>query len=188
MGADVIPAWFHAQMARLADLRFPPVSLEGHWSGLAGVPEAIVEAAIIRALQTRSAFPSAAELREDMDQVAPLVRPLPPVEDRGTDLVAPRVIGTLPTGAPITQTRVWRDYCEVCGDTGLRAWWCGDTPSSRWPWLAVRRCGIRNCAKVGYAHEWVERCVCYDTNPALVRKRAAQQRYAEAKSATGRAR
>ena len=92
MGAPVIPDWFSAQLGRMADLRNPPSSLHMHWEGLQTMRHEDLERAVTRAIQTRSWFPSPAELREDADSVRTVV-PYP-------------VAGEL--------------FCEACGDTGFK--------------------------------------------------------------------
>jgi hypothetical protein len=57
---------------------------------------------------------------------------------------------------------------------GWRSWWCGD-PAQQKPWIGKQTC---NTSREHANHEWVEHCVCYTSNPALVRKRTAQQQYA----------
>lgn len=174
--------FFEAQMARLRGLRWPPGDLQTHWDGLRELPEAVLEAAVARATKTRVDFPTPHEVREDADIVAHLVT-REPDEDRGEDLPEPVELGTLPDGTKIPPARrLWRFYCETCADTGLRSWWCGEVASARYPWMPVRRCDMTGCRKTQYDHEFVERCACYDTNPALVKQRERQRRYAEAKS------
>ena len=151
----MIPPWFQRQMARLADLRFPPSSLQMHWEGLRDVPEAVLEAAVTRAIQTRASFPAPAELREDADVAAPApawreIEPEP--------LPAPVQIGTLPTGAPVVARSRYTAHCEVCTDSG-------------WKEFVTRNGASRAVCK----------CDCWATNPVLVRRREAQRRYAEAR-------
>ena len=112
----MIPAWFTAQMARMADLRFPPSSLAMHWEGLRDLPDAVLDAAVTRAIQTRASFPAPAELREDADVAAP--RPL--WRELETEpLPAPVVLGTLPTGAPVVARSRYVPQCPDCGDSGF---------------------------------------------------------------------
>lgn len=178
-------AFFEAQMARMTGLRFVPADLETHWEGLQDLPEGVLEAAVSRAVKVRIDFPVPQELRQDADIVAQrLTRE--PDEDRGVDLAEPVTIGTLPTGTPVVQRRVWRFYCNRCDDSGWEWLWCGDPMM-----LGDLECDpfrVRmRCERCGdhRAHSWARRCACWDTNPALVKKRERQQQYAEAK-ATGR--
>lgn len=146
---------FEAQMDRMGGLKFRPAEMQTHWEGLKDLPDAVLVAAIGRAIKTRVDFPTPAELREDADAVAHLV-PRMPEEDRGEDLPEPVALGTLPDGTRLPPaTRVWRYACEVCHDTG---------------WKPVE-------------HRTVTRCPCFETNPVLVRKRERDRRYAEAKAA-----
>lgn len=77
--------------------------------------------------------------------------------------------------------REWRYYCEDCNDLGMRTWWCGE--GRRQPWIEARICERRHAHG---GHEWAEPCACRDTNPALVRKREAQARYAAPTAGHGR--
>lgn len=181
--------FFNQQMARMGGLKFRPADLTTHWEALQDMPEAVLEAAVTRAQRSRVEFPTPAELREDADHVARHVSPTGQDEDRGVDLPEPVTIGHLPSGLPVVQTREWKYYCDECQDSGSRSFWCGDVASARYPWMAVRKCGTRNCRKAQYEHEWVERCPCWESNPALVRKRESQRKYAEQsdKKKSGRA-
>ena len=115
--SDHIPAWFTAQMQRMRDLRFPPSSGRMHWEGLRDMPAAVLEAAVTRAIHTRSAFPTPAELREDADVAAP--RPVWR-EPEPDPLPDPVVLGTLPTGAPVVARYRHDPSCADCCDTGWR--------------------------------------------------------------------
>ena len=129
-----------------------PSSLQMHWEGLKDVPEAVLEAAVTRAIQTRASFPAPAELRDDADVAAqrPVWR-----EPEAEPLPEPVLLGMLPTGAPIVARSQPRAYaCEACGDTGFE-------PAGE---RTVRKCG------------------CWASNPVLVRRREAMRRYAEARS------
>ena len=147
----MIPTWFQQQMARMADLRFPPSSLAMHWEGLRDVPEAVLEAAVTRAIQTRASFPAPAELREDADVATP--RPVWR-EIEPEPLLEPVLLGTLPTGAPVVARSRYEPHCPDCNDTG---------------WAATED------------RHHVRRCGCWATNPVLTRSREAQRKYAEAR-------
>jgi hypothetical protein len=171
--------FFKGQMARLAGLKFVPVDLTTHWEALHDMPDVVLEAAIARSQRTRVEFPTPAEIRVDADIVARHVTPVGPDEDRGADLDSPVTIGHLPNGAPIVQTRTWKYYCDICEDGGMRSWWCGAEPSKRYPWLSLRHCHNPKCRMTNYAHDWSERCSCWDTNPKLVKEREKAKKYAE---------
>jgi hypothetical protein len=176
---------FRDQMRRLLGLRFAPADMVTHWEALQDVPLPVLTRAVSHAQQTRVAFPTPAELRQDCDVVASQI-PHAPAEDRGADLPAPVTLGTLPTGAPVIASRVWRYYCADCSDSGYRAQWCGESTNGRKPWQGSSTCD-RHAPHEG--HEWVQRCACYDSNPALVRKREIQRKFADAvttKRARGR--
>lgn len=168
---------FNVQMDRLAGLRFRPADLTTHWEALHEIPDAVLEAAVTRAQRTRSEFPTPVELRQDADQVAHHAQPIAPPEDRSAPLAEPFTITVPEVGTIVSITREWNYYCDTCSDGGWDSVWCGDEKApQRKPWHELRICDRRGKHD---PHEWVRRCVCYDTNPALVRKRDAQQKYAE---------
>lgn len=176
--------FFEQQMARLMGLRFRPAELQTHWEALRDVPDAILAEAVTRAQKTRAEFPTPVELRQDADAVAHLVRTQEPDEDRGADLEQPITIGTLPNGTPITQRRTWKYYCDNCEDSGMRSMWCGAAVEHiTKPWQMRMAC---DRTKEHMPHEFVARCACWDTNTALIRKREAQQKYADASQAKQR--
>lgn len=168
--------WFDGQMARMLGLRFTPADLTTHWEALRDLPEDALEAAVSRAQRTRVNFPTPIELRWDADQARRVQTH--DEDDRSVELAAPVTIGKLPTGAEIVQTRVWKYYHEDCSDSGMESLWCGAADAHRKPWQPLQHCG-RTASHD--AHEWVRRCTCYDSNPALVRKRERQQQFAESK-------
>lgn len=172
-----MPVEFREQMTRLLGLKFAPSDMLTHWEALADVPADVLAAAVSRAQKTRVEFPSPAELRQDCDAVAHLVRVVVD-EDRGVD-VPPVVLGTLPTGAEIRVSREWRYYHSECGDSGVQSLWCGEDGTSTKPWQIRQAC---ERTKPHEAHEWIRRCTCFDSNPELIRKRERQQKYAEAKA------
>lgn len=182
--------FFDQQMVRLTGLRFVPASLTTHWEALRDLPDAVLEAAVSRAQKTRQDFPTPIELRIDADAVAHRVRESGDDEDRGCDLPAPVALGTLPNGTPVKATREWRYYCEGCGDMGWRSLWCGDRPvpaptdqdpaatrEITKPWMQSQHCGRRG--EHG-SHEWVTDCACALSNPAILRRKERQQKYAAA--------
>ena len=170
---------FVAQMRRLLGLKFAPADMSTHWEALQDVPLVVLEAAVSRAQKTRSEFPSPVELREDADAVAHLARPSVPAEDRGCDLEQPITIGQTPAGTPITQRRVWNYYCDVCSDGGWVSHWCGEPNPARKSWQSFSSC---ERTREHLPHEWVAHCSCWESNPALQKKREREQKFAEAKA------
>lgn len=166
---------FTRQMDRLEGLKFRPKTLQTHWEALQDVPAGVLDLAITRCQRTCEHFPTPVELRRAAD----LSRThQAPDEDRSVELAEPVTIGKLPTGAEIMQTRVWKYYHEDCSDSGMESLWCGEPGTRRKPWQPMQSCGR---TAPHDAHEWVRRCTCYDSNPALVRKRERQQQFAESK-------
>lgn len=170
-------AFFQQQMDRLGGLRFRPAELQTHWEALKDLPDAVLEAAVSRAQKTRQEFPTPIELRVDADAVAHRVRQIED-EDRSRALPQPVELGTLPTGTIVRATREWRYYCQVCSDMGWRSLWCGDeSNSARKPWMASQHCGR---SREHSPHEWVTECACANGNPAILKRKERQQKYAAA--------
>lgn len=169
--------FFNRQMARLTGLKFRPADLTTHWEALQDLPELVLEAAVTRAQRTRVEFPTPAELRQDADLATKATSLQEPAEYRATDLLEPFTVTVPGAGTILSVTRQWRYYDERCSDTGWASWWCGsDDDKQRPPWVPVARCYRHG--EHG-SHEWVDRCACSDSNPALIRKRDAQRQYAE---------
>ena len=167
--------WFDGQMARLGGLRFPPADLLTHWEALQDMPDGALEAAVTRSQKTRVDFPTPADLRQDADLA---YRPaVDDVEDRAVELDEPVTFTVPQTGQTVTVTREHRYYCERCSDTGFASEWCGEDAPQRKPWME-----FGNCGRYGAHgnHELVSQCACWESNQALVRKREAQRKYAEA--------
>lgn len=166
-------AAFTTTMDRLAGLKFRPTSLQTHWEALSDLADVEIVAAIERAQRECEDFPAPKMLRMFVDEYR---RDLPvPDEDLSREIPAELRTITTPYGDTHTFNREWKYFCEDCSDTGRRSYWCGDAPSARMPWLTVARCHTVNCKKLqpsGYAHEWVDRCPCADTNPDVLRKKA----------------
>ena len=166
---------FKREMQRMAGLRFYPASLTGHWEVVKDrMSASILHAAVTRALTTRTDFPAPVELLQDADAVKHLSQPTAEVEDRGTDLLEPKTY-EVPNHKPIRVTREWKYYCERCSDGGWASWWCGATTPARSPWSEEMDCNRR---ADHLPHEFVTKCACYDSNPALIRKREAQGKFA----------
>jgi hypothetical protein len=164
---------FEDEMGRLNGLRFKPADQRTHWEALNDVPMVVLTAAISHAQKTRSEFPTPHELRQDADTVAHRVRASEPEPDRSVALPAPVTI-PMPEGVPpLRIEREWRDDCQVCRDTGMRSFWCGD--GRRQPWLLHERC---ERPKAHSPHEWVRRCECYERNPTIRRRNASRAKYA----------
>jgi len=186
MGAvtTLVPPWFVDQMKRLAGLKFAPADLTTHWEALSDMPPVVLEAAITRAQKTRWEFPSPVELRQDADQVKAHALAVEPVEDRSVPLAQPFTITVPDVGTVISVQREWRYYCDECSDLGWRLVWCGDRFVGEGdakreiakPWHDSRPCDRR---RQHLPHEWATLCACYDTNPALKRKRESQQKYSD---------
>jgi hypothetical protein len=170
--------FFHEQMSRLVGLRFVPSDLTTHWEALQDLPTTVLADAVSRAGRTRVDFPTPVQLREDAD----LCRAGTQVDspDQTTPLAAPYAITVPQTNTVVRVTREWRYYCEDCSDSGRVARWCGH-PAQKKPWQSELPCERRG--EHG-THEWMDRCPCAETNPALVRKRARQAQYAAQHSAT----
>ena len=161
---------FKAQMRRLAGLKFQPASLDTHWEALRDMPEALLAAAVEKAQRESDEFPSPKVLKMFADQSRASVVPLPELEDRGKDLPEP-LAATLPSGKVLPFRREWTYYCSDCSDTGWKTWWCGPGQSPASPWASCSPCQ-RN--QEHGSHEWVGRCACAGSNPAVRRKRESE--------------
>jgi hypothetical protein len=164
--------FFNEQMSRLIGLRFVPGDMTTHWEALHDLPEDILATAVGLAGRTRVDFPTPHQLRQDADMGRTVTVAHEP--DRAVTLDEPFTVIVPHTQSTVRITREWTYYCEHCSDGGWRSWWCGD-PAQKKPWQATCAC---DTPQPHTPHEWVEHCVCYATNPALLRKRTAQQRYA----------
>ncbi|HWO88897.1 MAG TPA: hypothetical protein VNL98_07080 [Gemmatimonadales bacterium] len=158
------PVWFRDALKRLMGLKFPPVDLATHWEGLRDLPPASVQAAVSRAARECDEFPSPQMLRAFAAASEPR---LGLDEDRSRPLAEPRAIVVPQAGVTLPVTREWTFYCDTCEDTGWASFHCGGTEA----------CG-RDRAHA--AHAYVQHCACWDSNPAVRRKRqrAAQQAHA----------
>ena len=163
------------ELDRLRGLRFVPADYRTHWEGLRDVPLSALSAAVGLAAKQCQDFPTPAELRTLVDAGGTSVVAL---EDRSAPLAAPVVIEAPFLSKPITVAREWKYYCETCSDTGWEGAWCGDTKRMK-PWQSRWDCGRTHDHD---PHEWVRKCLCFDTNAALVNKRASQAKYAAQRS------
>jgi hypothetical protein len=103
-------------------------------------------------------------LREFIAQSAPRVGL---DEDRSIPLVKPVTIEAPHLTKPLTITREWTYYCERCSDTGWASFWCGDMTHKK-PWQGIGKC---QRSEEHSAHEYVAHCACWDSNPAVLKKR-----------------
>lgn len=166
--APVMPEWFKAQMRRLAGLKFAPADGRTHWEALRDMDEVSVGVAVDYAQRSCDAFPSPKELREFAVWQRSKAVAVEDAPDRVEELAAPVMLGTLPTGTVVKATRIWKYYCEACGDLGWTSWWCGDTVENRQPWVGASRCQRH---REHGAHEWVGLCACAESNPDVQRRR-----------------
>lgn len=182
---------FDREMARLYGLRFAPGDTETHWEALQDVPLVVLKAAIGHAQRTRVEFPTPYELRQDADIVKAHVAVEEPLPSQETALAEPKHFllknDLSEVARTVTVTREWTYYCDDCSDTGMRSYHCGTQAKvngvDRQPWLVTRQCDRRG--EHG-GHEWAGRCQCWDTNPALIRKRENQAKYAASAATKGR--
>lgn len=167
IGTAMRPA-FAAQMKRLLGLKFAPSNLTTHWEALSDIPDDLLAEAVTRAAKDCIDFPAPKELRSFADQVRARASAVAVEEDRGVELIAPVVLGTLPTGTVIKAKREWRYYCEDCSDSGWRSIWCGEQTARTAPWMESGHCGRRG--EHG-SHEFVAACPCASSNPDIVRRK-----------------
>ena len=161
---------FTKVMDRLAGLKFAPKNAQTHWEALCDLGDAELIAAIGRAQKECEEFPSPRMIRMFVDEYRGRVY-VPEESDRSSPWTGePEIV--LPNGARLPVTPEWRYYCEECSDIGMRSFWCGSSPSTRYPWLRVQRCGRRQAHG---DHEWAEVCPCATHNPDVLRKKARAQ-------------
>jgi|TARA_R110000824_G_scaffold100768_1_gene239465 hypothetical protein len=173
--------FFKEQMSRLIGLRFVPGDMTTHWEALQDLPDDVLANAVGLAGRTRVDFPTPHQLRQDAD----LGRTVTVSQeiDRSAILDEPFNVVVPQTHSSIRITREWTYYCDHCSDSGWRSWWCGE-PVQKNPWQSSQPC---DSTRDHASHEWVEHCVCYSSNPALLRKRTAQQQYAVRETSRARA-
>ena len=155
---------FAAQMARLEGLKFGPPNLHTHWEGLCDVDIDAIERAVTHAVKACEAYPSPAEIRRFAIETAPRVGM---DEDRSVPLDEPKTVEAPWLSKPIAVTREWTYYDERCSDTGWESLWCGD-PAQKNPWQRLGRC---ERTEEHAPHEYVQHCACWDSNPAVLKKR-----------------
>jgi hypothetical protein len=154
-------AAFMQTMDRLSGLKFRPASLQTHWEALSDLGAAELNAAIERAQRECDEFPSPKMLRAFVALSAPRIGP---DEDRSRPIAQPIVIEFPQAGLKLPVNRDWTFYCNTCEDTG---------------WASFQCSGNASCGRdtEHYAHEYVKHCACWDSNPAVLKKRqrSAQQ-------------
>jgi hypothetical protein len=166
---------FEAILQQLSGLRFLPSDLDTHWLGLSGVPADVLEAAVRRAAETRSQFPSPAELREDCDAVRTSMPAAPAPQSAQTPLERPLTILVPQLKRALTVTHLHVYHCEMCSDTGWISRWCDPAPGRR-EWEHVGRC--QRSHENGEGHgAYVEPCRCRSANPVLQHERSKRARY-----------
>jgi hypothetical protein len=187
-GAVVIREEMDTQLQRYVVLKGMPGDTGGYWDALRDIPLHVLSAAVTHGLRTRMWFPTPAEIRMDCDvvhlrtaPVEPLASELPPVDLDDPYLVEIRN----PFGGKSLFVKVYEHYnnhCETCKDTGRAVRWCGPR-DRRMPWVPDGKCAR---PKTHAAHDWVEECVCVDTNPVIKRKKEAALRYSQEPEKVGR--
>lgn len=160
-------------MGRLGVLRGMPSDSDAFWEVFAGVSIEDMERGVKHALKTRAWYPAPVELMQDIEVSRPRQTWVPP---KPVDTDVARVV-SIPNpfggkGITVTVYRDWNYYCEKCSDGGFTSMWChagkGVPPPK--DWMDVMRCG-RGDHEDFYPHEWMQRCSCWDSNPALIKKR-----------------
>lgn len=162
---------FKAHMDRLAGLKFAPTSLKTHYEALSDLSDAELGAAVDRAQRECEEFPAPKMLRAFVDDQRSRVAVPEQDQSRWETLKDARSV-RLPDGTELKFTREWKCYCEDCGDTGLREFWCGSTPSKLHPWLPVVAC---ERTRPHGEHSWAKACPCAETNPDVQRKKMQAQ-------------
>ena len=172
MGTEVtlsVPDWFMDQLARMAGLKFAPIDLVTHWDGLCDVDRGDLERAVSIAIRECASFPSPAALREIAARTA---APIGPDEDRSRPLAEPVTLRFELGQRDLQVTREWKFFCAGCKDTGWASFHCGTN-------------GAVTCGRdfEHGPHEYVNHCACWDSNPAVLKKRARSAQQAAQRSA-----
>jgi hypothetical protein len=161
---------FDVAMLKLQVLRSSPADMEPYWEVFQhGDVEGFLRG-VEQARKTRTFFPVPAELMADCDTARP-VRTWEPPRTRPTALETfthyiPNPLPEGGKGITITVDRNWKYNCEDCGDSGWLPMWCGG-PAPK-PWQFSASCGRRN---EHTAHDWVQPCACWSSNPDVVARR-----------------
>lgn len=168
-----------SQLSRLVVLKGMPGDTDAYWEALSDIPIEVFDLAMTHALKTRAWFPAPAEIRHDCDAA----KPRRPIAEHPTSRLVPldgariELIRNpfVPDGSADITVRVLADrsvHCADCDDSGTAQFWCGDGPSSRWPWMPRRRCERRNPHG---EHDWATACACVAYNPVIQRRKEAQR-------------
>ncbi len=166
--------WVVSQLALARGTSADTPTLTAYMDALADVDPALVERACfdlarLSRSEYEAALPAAGTIR---DRVSAILR---------ADLDAERArVALLP--APKSDDDSPRYFCPDCHDewSGWRMFACGGTKSpvvdpkalARVEDLTARHCGRR---EPHAAHPYAERCSCWQHNPVVARRRAAQQ-------------
>lgn len=158
------------QLARLNILRGVPAEIYEYFGALRDVPDDVFSNAVSHSIRTRQWFPTPAELRADCDAVAPsrIDAPDPQIEEPpfvGREVFLKNPFGD--GGITITLGRDWRFDCATCEDTGWAAHHCPE-----------RDCG-RRFNHPHDPHPYMLKCECATWNPTILRRRAANAKYAQ---------
>jgi hypothetical protein len=160
-----------ATLDPIVGLKFKPADYRTHWAGLKDMPVDALRRAVERAARQCNEFPSPVELRALADSASPMTTAR---EDRSVPLDVPQIVAAPFLSKPIAVTREWRYYCETCNDEGWESLWCGAPGPTRKPWQRLAPCGRGE----HLPHEWVQRCACQATNPAVQHRRERDAKFA----------
>lgn len=168
---EVTPDHCDLQIDRLRVLRGMPSDTFEYFAALQDVPDERFTAAVSHALRTRAWFPTPAELRADVDAVAPSY--VPPREESRIEAIAGggrEVVIVNPLNPSqqirVQVDRVWKFDCLDCEDSGWISRTCPEQP-----------CGRKHVKP--YPHEYVEPCACIGWNPSIRRRKEAGAKYAQ---------
>lgn len=168
-----------AALNRLRVLRGGPDSLEKlevYVEAFAHADAADFERGCQRAIRTRSFFPTPAELFADCETAAPRETWVGERQESDVDARIVHIANPFGgAGLTLRVSKVWDYVCDDCDDMGQVSFWCGEIGPTKKPWQLVVPCGKQ---QEHAPHEYVTRCACWERNPALIRKRAAQAQHA----------
>ena len=170
------PMAFAELLRPLLGLRFAPPNLEAHRMVLLRKPEDDLRAAVALAARSRRDFPAPVELLDDLATIARQKAAGMVEVDKSVPLPAPRTVTVTNPASDVSLTipvtREWYHDCDVCDDSGLVEFWCGDEAERRrQPWVRLGACGH---PRPHGAHSWVQPCACVATNPTIQRRKARQ--------------
>jgi hypothetical protein len=147
-----------------------------YWQQFQHAEAVSFERGCAHAVRTRAFFPTPAELYADCEATAPRETWIAERRDAQVDdqiVHIPNPFGG--NGLTVRVSKVWEYDCDDCSDGGTVSFWCGTPGVGKKPWQLVVPCGNRH---EHTPHEYVTRCGCWDRNPSLIRKRAAQAQHA----------